>query len=147
MIILISDSPLPQYRNQSIFWMAKKLALKWKVTLKWIYLEAGHGKGIPDGLGAVLKRTIKAMVDMSPGIPIYTVEDLLRHGLKDMVPSIKITTFTTDDIKKKKQEIPSKLTCVTGTLKIHEVLATVVGNTVKMSASDLSGEVHKPIKV
>ena len=32
-------------------------------------------------------------------------------------------------------------------LKIHEVLATVVGNTVKMSASDLSGEVHKPIKV
>ena len=62
--------------------------------------------------------------------------DLLKHGLIDMIPSIKITTFTTDI--KKKEGLPSKLSCVTGTLKIHKAVTTVVGNTVIMSASDLS---------
>ena len=60
--------------------------------------------------------------------------DLFKHGI--MIPSIKITTFTTDI--KKKEGLPSKLSCVTGTLKIHKVVTTVVGNTVIMSASDLS---------
>jgi hypothetical protein len=94
---------------------------------------------IPDGLGAVLKRMIKAIVDMSPGIAIYTVEDLLKHGLQDMVAS-------TGDIQKE-EKIPSKLSCVPGKLLIHEVLATMVGNKVKLSASNLSGETMKPIKV
>ena len=55
---------------------------------------------IPDGLGAVLKRIIKAIVDMSPGIAIYTVEDLLKHGLQDMVAStVAIQKEGEDSIK------------------------------------------------
>lgn len=146
-ITLISDSPLPQYRKKSVFWMIKKFAKENKVTVKWIYLEVGHGKGIPDGLGAVLKRMIKAIVDMSPGIPIYTVDDLLQHGLQDMVPSIKLVTFSTSDILEKKKQIPTKLTRVPGTLQIHEVIAKMEGREVKLYASNLSGEVMKLIKV
>ena len=40
--ILISDTALPWYRNKSIFLMVQSLALKWKVTVRWIYLELGH---------------------------------------------------------------------------------------------------------
>ena len=61
----------------------------------------------------------------------------MRRYIKlKLKPSIKITTFNTDI--KKKEELPTKLSCRTGTLKIHQVVTTVVGNTVKMSASDLS---------
>ena len=60
--------------------------------------------------------------------------DLFKHGV--MIPSIKITTFTTDI--KKKEGLPSELSCVTGTLKIHKAVTTVVGNTVIISASGLS---------
>ena len=36
------------------------------IDLKWIYLESGHGKGIPDGIGATVKKAIK---DVSVGKP------------------------------------------------------------------------------
>lgn len=146
-IDVISDSPLSQYRNKSIFWYIKKFAEKHKVTVRWIYLEAGHGKGIPDGLGAVMKCTICALVDMSPDIPMYTAEDLLENGLQDMLPSINIQTFTTADITKKQKQLPVNLATVTGTLMFHEVTAQLEGNSVKMLASKLSGDERKVITV
>ena len=46
-IIVISDSPLSQYRNETIFWFRKDFNERYLVTCISIYLESGHGKGVP----------------------------------------------------------------------------------------------------
>jgi len=43
---IISDSPSNQYRNKSIFWFIKEYAEKKELSIKWIFLEAGHGKSV-----------------------------------------------------------------------------------------------------
>jgi hypothetical protein len=52
---IISDSPISQYRNKTMFYLMKRFAIQQKIKLKWIYLEAGHGKGVADAIGAILK--------------------------------------------------------------------------------------------
>ena len=54
-INIVIDSPMLQYRNRKIFYLIHQFAEEYIVTLHWIYLEAGHGKGIPDGIGVVVK--------------------------------------------------------------------------------------------
>ncbi|CAH2101592.1 unnamed protein product [Euphydryas editha] len=56
---ITTDSPSSQYRNKYIFYIMTQLqnvfsSLK---SVTWNYQEVGHGKGTPDGVGAVVKRT------------------------------------------------------------------------------------------
>ena len=76
-ITIVSDSPTKQYRNKTIFYYMKRFVQSFKdVEFKWIFLEAGHGKGIPDGIGATVKKAIKNIVAKNPSVPVYKVEDL-----------------------------------------------------------------------
>ena len=70
-IIVISDSPLRQSRNKTIFWFVKYFSERYFVTFKWIYLESGHGKGLPDGIRATVKKVIHSLVACNPNAPIY----------------------------------------------------------------------------
>ena len=36
------------------------------IDLKWIYLESGHGRGIPDRIGATVKKAIKDLLLFHP---------------------------------------------------------------------------------
>lgn len=146
-INVVSDSPLSQYRNKSIFFVIKKFAEDNEIDLTWIYLECGHGKGKPDGVGAVVKRMIKVIIDMSPDEAVYKVEDLLANGLQKMVPSIKLLTFTTAEIEAKRKIIPSSLKTVTGTAKFHEIRAVTANGVCQLYASNLSGEDQKKINI
>jgi hypothetical protein len=57
-LILVSDSPSSQYRNRyTIFLIADLCTLLGIPDMEWLYTEAGHGKGAPDGVGATIKRT------------------------------------------------------------------------------------------
>ena len=54
---MISDGPTTQYRSKKNFFCLSSVPFKLgfkKVT--WNFLEAGHGKGAADGVGAALKR-------------------------------------------------------------------------------------------
>ena len=56
LINIISNSPNSQYRNRKMFYLVQQFAKEYRVTIRWIYLEAGHGKGISDGIRAVVKK-------------------------------------------------------------------------------------------
>ena len=43
-IIFVSDSPTSQYRNNKNVYLTKKLAVKYNISIEWIFTEAGHGK-------------------------------------------------------------------------------------------------------
>lgn len=61
----VSDSPSTQYRNRTMFYiLGRKLhELYPKIkSLSWNYLEAGHGRGAPDGIGGITKRTADRLV-------------------------------------------------------------------------------------
>ena len=76
-INIVGDSPTSQSRNNKIFYMIQQFANEYEVTVHWIYLEAGHGKGIPDGVGAVVKHAIKDIIMYNPADPHYTVDQLI----------------------------------------------------------------------
>lgn len=61
----LSDSPSSQYRNKSMFYSMFHFIIPSFPNLNkltWNYSESGHGKGAPDGIGAVVKRTADKVV-------------------------------------------------------------------------------------
>lgn len=77
----VSDSPSGQYRNKTMFYfLAPNI-----ISFTWNYLKAGHGKGAPDGIGAVCKRTADRMV--SEGKDVGSLNEL-EFYLKDTVKGV-----------------------------------------------------------
>jgi len=60
-----SDGPTTQYRQQANFYLLSTVIcdLGYKAA-NWNCHEAGHGKGIPDGIEGVLKREAIVVYDM-----------------------------------------------------------------------------------
>lgn len=52
----LTDSPTSQYRNKTMFYLISHYPEIFHVRATWDSLEAGHGKGPCDGLGAGVKR-------------------------------------------------------------------------------------------
>ena len=62
----VTDSPSSQYRTKNAFWLMKEFCVRYGIKLNWIFLEARHGKGIPDGIGGCVKRAMKDAVTFDP---------------------------------------------------------------------------------
>ena len=105
-INIVRDSPTSQYRNKKIFYMIQQLANDYEVAVHWIYLEPGHGKGIPDGVGAVVKHAIKDIIMCNPDDPHYTVDQLIQSGLQDHLPSVKIEVYSEEDVNSLESKLP-----------------------------------------
>ena len=84
--------------------------------IKWIYLESGHGKGVPDGIGAVVNCAIQNLIAYNPSIPIYTVKDLMTVGLQGHLPSVKPFQYSSEDVAGLNIKIPS-IICSSRTIK------------------------------
>ena len=118
---------MSQYRNKTIFWFMKDFSEKYFVTFKWIYLESGHGKGVPNGIGATVKKVIHNLVACNPKVQIYNVDDLLDLKLSDIILSIIVMKHTTDQIDKVKEDILQDLISAPNTMKMHQVYSTPSG--------------------
>ena len=121
-INIVSDSPTSQCRNRKLFYLLQQFSLKYQITLHWIYLEAGHGKGIPDGIGAVVKSVIQDILAFNPDDPIYTVDQLLQKDFSDHLPNVSIVVYSEHHVEEVEQSIPD-VKPIAGTMKIHDVLA------------------------
>lgn len=114
----ISDSPTSQYRNRFIFYMISQLYREFPQlkSITWNYLEAGHGKGAPDGVGAVLKRTADQVVRFGSDV------DSLDAFLACLRPRIKmeIRIVSRNDIIAR--NFPKTLQAAKGTMMVHQVL-------------------------
>ena len=86
---IISDSPTSQYRNKNVFWFMSKFCSLKNVSIDWIYLEAGKGKGAADGIGAVVKRAFTDIILQHLDSKFESVTDFLQ-SLPSYIPSIEI---------------------------------------------------------
>ena len=118
-VSVISDSSTSQYLNKGTFWLVKTFCEEFNITVKWIYLESGHGKGIPDGINATVKKAIENLMLLNPSVPMYSVEDFLKNGLQEAAPSIGLYNYEEEDIKFR-NAIP-KLKPMKGTMKLHKL--------------------------
>ena len=118
---IVNDSPTSQYRNRKIFYLIHQFAEEYNVTLHWIYLEAGHGKGIPNGIGTVVKQAIQNVITFNTDKLHYTVKHLFNSVLQMQLPSIKLHEYTKDDVAALDTVIP-EVAPIKGTMKIHDVL-------------------------
>lgn len=76
-IHFFSDGPTTQYRQKGNFYLFSTiLATRGIDKATWNFLEAGHGKGVPDGIGGVIKRTADRLVrescDISNAESLYS---------------------------------------------------------------------------
>ena len=67
-----------------------------------------------------MKKAIENLMLSNPSVPMYTVDDLLKNGLEEAIPSIGLYTYQGEDIIKFRNAIP-KLKPMKGAMKLHEV--------------------------
>lgn len=122
-IYIVSDSPSGQYRNKKIFYIMSQLSSYIPSINKviWNYCECGHGKGAPDGVGGLLKRTADQFVALQSDIPDL---DAFVNALKSSVKGVKIELVEDYQITEKDWLLPDNLKPFPGTLKVHQVVWT-----------------------
>lgn len=120
-IFFISDSPSAQYRNRKMFYVMAKLHWHYPnlSSVEWNYTETGHGKGAPDGVGGVIKRTADQIV--ARGHDIQNIESLASH-LEKNVPGVLLKVVEESGIFEKDLLIPSDLKEFRGTMSVHQVV-------------------------
>ncbi|CAH2979454.1 unnamed protein product [Chilo suppressalis] len=115
----LSDSPSSQYRNKNIFYVITKLR-DFNPNIRkvsWNYQESGHGKGAPDGIGAVVKRTADSFVRYGGDVGYF--EDFWSLVTKN-IPNVHFEIITENDINEKK--IPPDVPGFKGTMHVHQVI-------------------------
>ncbi|KAL5010757.1 hypothetical protein ScPMuIL_013062 [Solemya velum] len=115
-----SDGPTTQYRQKSNFYLfsTEVTDLGFEGST-WNFMEAGHGKGIPDGVGATVKRVADQRVLC--GSDIMNARSLLLEVQKNStiylyeVKEAQITAI--EEILERQTLKP-----VPGTMKLHQVI-------------------------
>ncbi|KAL4719548.1 hypothetical protein ACJJTC_012983 [Scirpophaga incertulas] len=87
--------------------------------LTWNYMEVGHGKGAPDGLGAVVKRTANRIVNSGTDVGTFTK---FVQVIRANVSNIKIFEIASANIDEKERMIPKFVPTFKGTMAVHQVI-------------------------
>lgn len=119
-VFFLSDGPTTQYRNKQNFYLLSKIPFKMDFqSVNWNFTEAGHGKGAPDGIGAVVKREADRIVSHGKDV---TGAERLRDMLEENGTKLTLFLVTEEDIQSIDRFVDDKLSPVSGTMKIHQVL-------------------------
>ncbi|KAJ4934677.1 hypothetical protein JOQ06_007462 [Pogonophryne albipinna] len=123
-LFFISDGPTMQYRGKKNFFLLSTIPFRMGFTgVNWSFLEAGHGKGPADGVGATMKRTADSQVARGTDIP--TAKAL--YDTLFPLTKVKLFYMEEDEINRVSTLLPKELTTIKGTLSIHQVICTTPG--------------------
>ncbi len=132
-IHFFSDGPCSQYRQKGNFYMLTTELYNQGFTAgTWNFFEASHGKGAPDGVGGLLKRTADRLV--SQGEDISTARHLF-NALVNTNTAVKIFYIEEATVEKAIQQMPQRLPAVPCTMRIHQVITQAPG---KLTYRDVS---------
>ena len=100
--VFISDSPTKQYRNRFVAALLEELADKncEDLQFKWIWLEAGHGKGAADGVGASVKQKLKMITGRQNEVG-WTAQEL-KARYHEAQGNVRVTLYSEGDANKVK---------------------------------------------
>jgi hypothetical protein len=120
-LFILSDGPTTQYRCKENFYLLSKIPLDMGFkSVKWSFLEAGHGKGPPDGVGAAIKHAADTSVLQWSDI---TNAQTLFKCLSDKYIDVELFLVEGNDIERIEALLkPMSIKTVSGTMKIHQVI-------------------------
>ena len=122
--VICSDSPTAQYRNSKNIMLMKKLCQEFKISIRLLFTEAGHGKSPCDGVGGNVKTQFEMIALDIHGnkevLAIRNAEDVARLLKERTNLSYDITVHHQHDTDKIKNSL-GKLSPLVGALKVHEV--------------------------
>ena len=105
---ICSDSTGAQYRNCKNAFFIRNFAMKFNVTVVWIFTEKHHGKSPADGIGGNVKNQVEQLTAFSTEHNVRNAEDVATL-LGSTDTSIKVSHFTKEDIEKTLAIIPGEL--------------------------------------
>ena len=123
---ICSDSTGAQYRNCKNAFFIRNFAMKFNVTVVWIFTEKHHGKSPADGIGGNVKNQVEQLTAFSTEHNVRNAEDVATL-LGSTDTSIKVSHFTKEDIEKTLAIIPGELNSLKGATKYHEIFVNPVG--------------------
>lgn len=92
----------------------------------WNFHAAGHGKGIPDGIGASVKRS--ADLKVKHGVDIVNATDLCKQ-IWEANSSVNVYLIKEKDILDIESKVrSSNLKTIPGTMKIHQLFTEKTGS-------------------
>ena len=119
-LYFLSDGPTTQYRNKTNMYLMSTIpADRGFISVNWIFTEAGHGKGAPDGVGAAVKRRADAIV--SSGKDITNCADLMQN-LSNQESKTRLLTVNAIDIEAVDKMLGPNIPILKGIMKIHQVI-------------------------
>ncbi|KAL2087166.1 hypothetical protein ACEWY4_018225 [Coilia grayii] len=118
---VVSDGPTTQYRSKKNFFLLTNVPYQmgWK-RVTWNVLEAGHGKGPADGIGAAVKRRADDIIARGRDIPNARV---LFDELKQKSTSTELFYVEPNTIEEMDVHVPAGLQSIRGTMKIHQIIS------------------------
>lgn len=118
-IHIFSDGPSSQYRQKNNFFLINYFSSFYNVDITWSFSESGHGKGVADAIGGVIKRCLDRQV--SYGQDIISAADVYLT-LQSAVKAVNVIYITETEIDTIKECIPNNLKTIKGTMNIHQVI-------------------------
>ena len=119
-IHFISDGPTTQYRNKSNFYLWHHNMHKHGFSKStWNFIEAAHGKGAADGIGAAIKRNADKEVNLRK--KDITDAKAFIEALKTTESRVKLFLIDEESIEAMESKVPNTLQAIPNTMKIHQV--------------------------
>jgi hypothetical protein len=140
-INIISDSPVSQFRNKTTIYLMQKFTTTHDVDFRWVFLESGHGKGVADAVGAVLKRSFDEAVSSDPDNSFHNALDLM--SVVKSRTAVKLFIYDKTSTEQLRKSIPA-LETIKGTAAFHEIIAKRNGT---VFAKKLSNEAEQQVKI
>jgi len=85
----------------------------------WNYHESGHGKGAPDGIGAVVKRTADG--EIAQGRDIIDIDSMM-FAFKKKIIAVDLSVIQGTLIREMSKSISTNIKPFPGTLKIPQIM-------------------------
>ena len=96
-INFISDSPTSQYRNGKNIYLLQQYCIQNNIMARWIWLEAGHGKGVADGIGGRLKTTIDTVIATHPHTAFNSLASVFNMTQENT--EIQLYMYKAEDVR------------------------------------------------
>ena len=117
-ILYVTDSPFHQYRNKFIFSEIVNHDSHHGCKARWLFFEAGHGKGPCDGLGGTVKRLADQSV-RSKGTRILDAQSFFQWATQAN-HKVKYLWYGKEEVMAKKAEMEEvNPLSIPGTGKCH----------------------------
>ena len=148
----VSDGPVTQYKNRQNFAMLSNAPFEMGFQqVYWNFLEASHGKGPADGVGAAVKNAADRSV--AHGHDVLNISQLC-DSVRGV--NVAITQVTKEDVDEISESIPDlhQLEKVKGCMRIHQIICLKPGAIKHRELSCycsndalVSCECHQPLSV